>query len=214
MVAQNYWHSEKKAFLKMTPFKVAFKNTVKFRIALILPQSSPAYSARIHRRRLFSRARAQRQSIPNTVRALMESQMKCATPRNRSRSKGIDEAFSVTGALFRCIVTPEGAKDRGKGGRSLGYHAVERSIPTRVRIGSVMILKWKRSKRRWPRRGSSAIERRPSTSSLSDPPRGSYLLANCCNRLRWPATATRSDAPLPLGARKLASRRCKGGGRI
>lgn len=38
--------------------------------------------------------------------------MKCATPRNRSKSKGIDEAFSVTGALFRCIVTLEGTKSR------------------------------------------------------------------------------------------------------
>lgn len=91
--------------LKIAPFKAAFKNASK----------SPSG---ITRGGIFATSvilmRVEQRSIPNTVRALMESQMKCATPRNRSRSKGIDEAFSVTGALFRCIVTLEGTKGPGK----------------------------------------------------------------------------------------------------
>lgn len=97
---------------------------------------------------LFSRAR---NKVFQILFALMESQMKCATPRNRSRSKGIDEH-----SLLQVRCSGASLRSRGAGGgierRSLDYHAVEGSIPTRVRIGSVMIPKWKRSKRRWPRR--------------------------------------------------------------
>lgn len=105
-----------------------FKCCKKFGIVLILPQTISTHSGRIHRRRCYSHARAT-VKLFQILRELMESQMKCATPRNRSRSKGIDERYSVTGAPFRCIVTLEGTKGRGRetvsrlprGGRKHSY---------------------------------------------------------------------------------------------
>lgn len=110
------------------------------------------------------------------------------------------------------------SRERRVEGRFLGYHAVEGSIPTRVRIGSVMIPKWKRSKRRWPQqrseRGLSAFKPQAVDFEFerSFAWQFIYLRAaaiGCGDRL--PPVG---QAPLPSGARKLASSGARVAGRF
>lgn len=98
---------------------------------------------------LFSRAR---NKVFQILFARWWNRRWSARPREIARDRRESTRHSLL--QVRCSGASLRSRGRrvGEERRSLGYHAVEESIPTRVRIGSVMIPKWKRSKRRWPRR--------------------------------------------------------------
>lgn len=132
---------------------------------------------------LFSRY-GKTEYIPNV--RMMELQMKCPpTPRNRSRSNGIDER---TGAqTLRCIVTLEGARVGWETGVSLSLslltprgeekqaflHEFRSKIHNDTKVEEVDITKIVPTSRV---RFASAVAGldRPSTLYFSDLPNGSY----------------------------------------
>jgi len=127
------------------------------------------------RRCRYSHARATvKRSTPNISRSHDRIADEVRDPEKSAEIEGNRRGYSPSGTpaaqVHRCT--------RGDGRRFLRpCRWMWTCIPTRVRAGSVMIPKWKRSKRRW-----LAERDRPSISSLSDLPRGGYPLASCFSR--------------------------------